>query len=222
MRMKLVFTSLLIAALVGIADGYPKATDKAQRWQFDFNSGDLRFYRDQDTAQGYWLLLYEVTNNSGKDRQWSPNFDLVTDQGEIIQDGDDVPRNVQLDLLEKFGDELLQLQSNASGQILQGEENAIRAVVVWKAGEEDVNEVQVFAGGVSGDTADVVHPLTGDTHKLHRVIQLSWFVNGSVDDVMLKELPKRPLSGGTSIRRLTNQDRDAIGGIEVTRKWIFR
>ena len=222
MRIKIVFTSLLIAALVGVADGYPKATDKAQRWQFDFDSGDLRFYRDQDTAQGYWLLLYEVTNNSGKDRQWSPNFDLVTDQGEIIQDGDGVPRDVQLELLEKFGDELLQLQSNASGPILQGEENAIRAIVVWKAGEEDVNEVQVFAGGVSGDTADVVHPITGDTHKLHRVIQLSWFVNGSVDDVMLKELPKRPLSGGTSIRRLTNHDRDAIGGIEVTRKWIFR
>ena len=222
MRILFVATCLLLSSFVNTAIGYPKATDEAARWQFDFATGDLRFYRDSETSEGYWLLLYEVTNNTNVDRQWTPSFDLVTDRGEIIEDGEGVARQVQIDLLERFGDELLQLQSNASGPILQGEENAIRGLIIWKAGQEEVKEVQVFVSGASGDTADVIHPLTGETHKLHRVLQLSWFVHGDLDDVTMKPLLRRPVTGGTSVRRLTTEDRDAIGGLEVSRKWIFR
>lgn len=222
MRILFVATCLLLSSFVNPAIGYPKATDEATRWQFDFVSGDLRFYRDQETNKGYWLLLYEVTNNTNADRQWTPSFDLVTDRGEIIEDGESVTRQVQIDLLERFGDELLLLQSNASGPILQGEENAIRGLVIWKAGQEEVKEVQVFVSGASGDTADVIHPLTGEIHKLHRVLQLSWFVHGDLNDVTMKRLSRRPVTGGTSVRRLTTEDRDAISGLEVSRKWIFR
>jgi len=223
--MRLFCSIFIIFALTVISStvmGYPKATDKAQRWQLTLDTGDLRFYRDRESGIGYWLLVYEVTNETKSDRQWIPSFDLVTDQGEIIPDGDGVPRKVQLDLLELFKDPLMVAQSDASGPILQGEENAIRGLLIWKAGSEKVKEVQVFASGVSGDTADVVHPITGDKHKLHRVLQLSWYVDGGLDQIKLKPLPKRPVSGGTSVRRLDTEASDGIGGDDVQRKWIFR
>lgn len=225
MKKHIIFLSLItlfVLACTTIASAYPKATDHAKRWQFDFDAGDLAFYRDEENGDGYWVMRYEVTNNTGNDRQWTPNMELVTDKGEIIVDGKDVPRDVQLRLLDVYGDELLKSQSNATGKFLQGKENAIRGLVIWRAGDERAKEIQVFVAGVSGDTADVIHPLTGEKHKLHRVIQLSWKVDGPLDGLQLTPLPTRPVSGGTSTRRLTTDDRDAINGDEVVQKWIFR
>ncbi|MDP7006396.1 MAG: hypothetical protein QF718_09325 [Phycisphaerales bacterium] len=216
------FTLLVIGTAVQIGNAYPKATDRADRWQLRLETGDLRFYRDTDSGEGYWLLMYEVTNETNEDHRWVPNFELVTDKGDIIVDGENVPRRVQLDVLEIFGDPLLIPQSDSSGPLLQGEENAIRSFVIWKAENEDVREIQVFAGGVSGDTAKVIHPITGEERKLRRVLQLSWFVDGGVNQITLKPLPKRPVGGGTSIRRLNTEERDNTGIDAVPRKWIFR
>ena len=105
---------------------------------------------------------------------------------------------------------------------INSKENAIKSLVMWKAGREDVREVQIFAAGVSGDTADVIHPITGATHKLRRVLQFSWFINGSVDQIALKPLPRRAVSGGTSILRLSTDEKDGIGGNDVRKKWIYR
>ncbi len=223
--MRLLLSTIIlffIASVVQNAQGHPKATDRANRWQLHLVTGDLRFYRDQNTNDGYWLLIYEVTNETKEDQRWIPYFDLVTDRGDIIADGDDVPRNVQLTLLDMFGDPLLKSQSDASGSLLQGEENAIRGLAIWKAGHEDVREVQVFAGGVSGDTAQVIHPITGDSIKLHRVLQFSWFVDGGVDQIVMQPLPKRPVDEGTSVRRIDTKPHDTLGGSDVSRKWIFR
>jgi hypothetical protein len=225
--MRLFIITLLLTVVTSIVQsgyGYPKATDRAHRWQLRLDTGDLRFYRDQDTGDGYWILIYEVTNETKEDHRWIPHFDLVTDKGEIIADGDDVPRNILLTILDIFGDPLLKSQSDASGPLLQGEENAIRGLAIWKAGHEDVREIQIFAAGVSGDTAEVVHPLTGEKIKLHRVLQLSWFVNGGVDQINLDPLPKRSVKDGTSVRKV-GTDPSGIGGSSgdnVTRKWIFR
>jgi hypothetical protein len=221
-----VFLSLLIlmtiSSVVQTGHSYPKATDRAQRWQFRLDTGDLTFYRDSETGEGYWVLLYEVTNETKKDHNWTPSFTLVTDRGEMIQDSDNVPRKVQLSILDIFGDPLMVAQAEASGPLLQGSENAMRSYVVWKAGHEDVREIQVFAGGVSGDTAEVLHPITGEKKMLRRVIQLSWSLDGSVDQMLLKPMTKRPVDGGTSVRRLSTDDKDSIGGDTVQRKWIFR
>jgi hypothetical protein len=223
--MRVLLSTLIILILTSVVQtgfGYPKATDRAQRWQLRLDTGDVRFYRDPETSVGYWILIYEVTNETSEDHRWIPQFELVTDKGDIIADGEEVPRDVQLTILDIFGDPLLKSQSDASGPLLQGEENAIRGLTVWKAGNEDVREIQVFAGGVSGDTAEVIHPITGEAKKLHRVIQFSWFVDGGVDQIVLEPLPKRAVGGGTSVRRIDTKTEDSLGGVQVQRKWIFR
>ena len=222
--MRLFILSLIFvvfASVVQTAQAYPKASDRAHRWQLRFDAGDLRFYRDAETGIGYWLLIYEVTNETKENHRWIPQFVLVTDKGDIIDDGENVPRNVQLSLLDIFGDPLLHSQSEASGPLLQGEENAMRGLAVWKAEHEDVRQIQVFVGGVSGDTAEVTHPLTGEKKKLHRVLQLSWAVPGGVDQIHLEALPSRTTEDGTSVRALST-DRESLKNSTTMRKWIFR
>ena len=163
----LILTTL--ASIVQLGNGYPKATDRAERWQLRLDTGDLRFYRAADTGAGYWILVYEVTNETDKDHRWIPQFDLVTDKGEIIPDGNDVPRSVKLAVLAIFGDPLMQSQSDASGPLLQGEENAIRSVAIWKAGREDIRAYFKLQGYATIDLslrnciAELTGPLVIDT-----------------------------------------------------------
>ncbi|MDP7009572.1 MAG: hypothetical protein QGI78_08390 [Phycisphaerales bacterium] len=203
------------------ASAYPKATDHAQRWQLTFDTTGLRFYRDLRTGHGYWVMVYEVTNETRSDQHWVPSFTLVTDQGEMLDAGNDVPRRIHTDILDTFGDPLLQMQSEVRSALHRGEENAIRGLVVWKAKNEDARSLQVFVSGVSGDTAKVRNPISGEEVVLHRELQLSWVVPGALTGD-LKPLPRREVGGGVSVRRLSNEEVEAAAEDQVYRRWVFR
>ena len=221
--MRFIITAFLvtITALVSVSVAYPKATDHSDRWQLTFETTGLRFFRDSRTGQGYWVMVYEVTNETETDQRWVPSFTLITDQGEVLDAGSDVSRRVQISILETFGDVLLEMQSEVSSALLQGEENASRGLVVWKAGHEDVRALQVFVSGVSGDIAKVTHPLTGEEVVLHRELQLSWIVPGTVVGD-LRPLPRRSVGGGVSVRRPSNEEVETSAEDQVFRRWVFR
>ncbi len=221
--MRFIITAFLvtITALVSVSVAYPKATDHSDRWQLTFETTGLRFFRDSRTGQGYWVMVYEVTNETETDQRWVPSFTLITDQGEVLDAGSDVSRRVQISILETFGDVLLEMQSEVSSALLQGEENASRGLVVWKAGREDVCALQVFVSGVSGDIAKVTHPLTGEEVVLHRELQLSWIVPGTVVGD-LRPLPRRSVGGGVSVRRPSNEEVETSAEDQVFRRWVFR
>ena len=221
--MRFIITAFLITitALGSVSVAYPKATDHSDRWQLTFETTGLRFFRDSRTGQGYWVMVYEVTNETESDQRWVPSFTLITDQGEVLDAGNDVPRRIQISILETFGDVLLEMQSEVSSALLQGEENASRGLVVWKAGREDVRALQVFVSGVSGDIAKVTHPLTGEEVVLHRELQLSWIVPGTVVGD-LRPLPRRSVGGGVSVRRPSNEEVETSAEDQVFRRWVFR
>jgi hypothetical protein len=221
--MRFIITAFLItiAALGSVSVAYPKATDHSDRWQLTFETTGLRFFRDSRTGHGYWVMVYEVTNETESDQRWVPSFTLITDQGEVLDAGSDVPRRIQISILEMLGDVLLEMQSEVSSALLKGEENASRGLVVWKAGREDVRALQVFVSGVSGDIAKVTHPLTGEEVVLHRDLQLSWIVPGRVVGD-LRPLPRRSVGGGVSVRRPSNKEVETSAEDQVFRRWVFR
>ena len=221
--MRFIITAFLltITTLATFTFGYPKATDHPDRWQLTFETTGLRFFRDLRSGQGYWVLVYEVTNETQKDQRWVPSFTLVTDQGEVLDAGNNVPRKIQTTILETFGDPLLEMQSEVSGALRRGEENASSGLVVWKAGREDVRAIQVFVSGVSGDTAKAKNPLTGEEVVLHRDLQLTWIVPGTIVGD-LRPLPRREVGGGVSVRRPSNNEVEASAEDQVYRRWVFR
>ena len=222
--MRFVFPALIISlcTIISSSLAYPKATDHPQRWQLAFDTSGLRFFRDLRTAQGYWVLIYEVTNETDIDQRWVPSFTLVTDHGEVIDSGEAVPRRIHTTILDTFNDPLLSMQSEVSGSLLRGKENARRGLIVWKAGDENVRELQVFVSGASGDTATVKNPVTGEYITLHRELQLSWNIPGSIDDLILRPMPVREVGGGVSVRRIGNEEVEASAEDQVTRRWVFR
>jgi hypothetical protein len=171
--------ALFVVAVIGqVGMGYPTPSAVPQRWQLEFEPGHLRLYVDPIDGQGFWYFTYRVENNTGRDQIWVPSFDMFTDEGEIIPAGDEVPQRVTSAIRDMLGNELLETQREALGDILQGEEHAKDGLVIWRMGNPRVNEFSVFIGGISGETARVVNPLTAEEIILRKTLQRSYLVRG--------------------------------------------
>jgi len=170
--------ALAVVAAAGTAMAYPRPTPGAPRWELVFEPGDLRLYVDPVADQAYWYLTYEVTNRTGRERVWAPSFILFTDAGEIVASGRGVSTRVAMDIHELLGNELLENQNEIIGEIFHGREHAKEGLVIWRADELDVTEVSMFVAGISGETATINNPITGEVVVLRKTLQRDYIVPG--------------------------------------------
>ena len=172
--------ALAVVAAAGTAMAYPRPAPGAARWELVFEPGDLRLYVDPIADQAFWYLTYEVTNRTGRERVWAPSFILFTDAGEIVASGRGVSTRVAMDIHELLGNELLENQNEIIGEIFHGREHAKEGLVIWRADELDVNEISVFVAGISGETATINNPITGEIVVLRKTLQRDYIVPGDV------------------------------------------
>lgn len=170
---------LMLLILGGAAGAYPKPSAVITRWQLDFEPGPLRLYVDPVDDQVYWYFTYVVTNETGRDQIWAPSFVLYTDVGEILAAGAGVPTRVEQSIRNLLGNPLLETQTEVIGEILQGKEHARDGLVVWPARDTSVNELSLFIGGVSGETARVVNPITSEQLILRKTLQRDYLIPGN-------------------------------------------
>src|SRR5262247_3699286 len=156
MRAAVALPAVLIA--VAGATGYPRPAPVPPRWELEFQPGDLRLYIDPMSEQAYWYFTYQVTNRTGREQVWAPSFTLFTDAGQIIASGRGVPSRVVDDIKSMLAYPLLETQNEIIGEIFHGKEHARDGLVVWLADQIDVNEISMFVGGLSGETATVLNP----------------------------------------------------------------
>ena len=82
------------------------------------------------------------------------------------------------DLRELLGNELLENQNAIIGEILHGREHAREGLVIWPAGNLEVNEVSLFVAGTSGETVTVKNPITGKPVLLRKTLQRDYLIPG--------------------------------------------
>lgn len=167
---------------LGVLADYPKPAPVPFRWELEFEPGPLRLFIDPGGAGGFWYFTYTVTNRTGADQLWAPKFVLFTDVGEILESGRGVPTRITEDLKSMLGNQLLEDQNEAIGDILQGRENAKEGLVIWPANRLDVNEMSMFVAGISGETARVKNPVDGQEIILRKTLQRDYLVPGSAAD----------------------------------------
>ncbi len=168
---------LLAATVVG---AYPKPSPVPYRWELTFEPGDLRLWRDASSGDYYWFFTYKVTNRTGDEQVWAPEFTLFNDAGEILRSGRGVSSRVTDTLLGVIGNELMEPQNAVIGEIFQGAEHAREGLVIWPADRIDVNEITIFIAGISGETAAVADPITGDEVILRKTLQRDYLIPGNV------------------------------------------
>lgn len=176
--------SLFALALLFVADAiaqeaYPEPRAAPMRWELHFIPGDLRVYVDPVEQKPYWYFTYTVENRTGEEQIWAPRFVLYTDVGELMRSGTDVPTRVTHDVIDMLGDELLMNQNEVIGEIRQGREHARDGVVIWPLGKSRVTEISLFISGISGETAEVTNPITGEKMLLRKTLQREYVVPGN-------------------------------------------
>lgn len=163
------------------AQAFPEPALVTREWKLDFRYETPRpiAVRDVDgTLQWYWYMIYTVTNNSGRDRLLIPEIVVATDTGKVITAGRNVPPAVFNAIRERHRNPLLESPAQMVGNILQGRDFAKTSVAIWPNYSENVNRFSIFVAGLSGETASIAHPLTGDRILMRRTIMLDFSAPG--------------------------------------------
>jgi hypothetical protein len=171
--------ALVLAALwVAPTVAHPTPASVPYRWELLFEPGELRLHLDPLEQEWYWFFTYQVTNRTGKVQVWAPQLTLFTDAGEIIPSGREVPVRVVTELRGLLKNELLEDQNEIIGELHHGRENAKEGLVVWPARRTDVNRLNLFIAGISGETARVRNPITGEPVVLRKTLQRDYLIRG--------------------------------------------
>lgn len=150
--------AVLLGAL-GVAVGLaPEPDPIPRRWQLAIEPGEMRVASVDVPGVGtraYYFMTYKVTNTSDTDLLFTPTFDMLTDDGELLRSGRDVPLEVTKEILRRVDNPFVQDQVSIVGSLLQGEANAKEGLVIWPVTSIRSSELNIFAGGFSGETRPV-------------------------------------------------------------------
>ena len=160
----------LVAVLVGTGQAAPEPAKAPKSWQIDFEFHDLQ--RMTLTLPGdrhptvFWYLLYTATNNSGKDVDFFPSFELVTDSLGVLTAGDNISPSVY-DAVRgrhKKAYPFFRDPIRASGKLLQGPDNARTSAAVFRDFDPEADAFRIYAAGLSGEIARISNStFDGDT-----------------------------------------------------------
>ncbi|MHA1599442.1 MAG: hypothetical protein ACTSW2_01350 [Alphaproteobacteria bacterium] len=141
---------------------YPKPLIVPLEWEFKLELGKFRPIAvklpNKDTEQVFWYLRYTVTNKSGEDHIFVPEFVLYTENGQIIRAGKKTPGTVFDKIKKLYNDPLMKAPAAMTGKLLQGQDNAKSSVAIWPDFDPNAGKVSVFLGGLSGETASIPLP----------------------------------------------------------------
>lgn len=155
---------MMIPGLTATASAAPQPSIAPKSWQLEFEFEDPRRLVIQIPGEKqprvYWYMLYSVTNNSGRDVQFLPRFEIVTDKLRVVQT-DVTADPAVFDAIKKlhFRDRpFLQEPLEAMGKLLQGADNAKDSVAIWQDFSGDARQFTVFVGGLSGESVTLANP----------------------------------------------------------------
>ena len=190
------------AILVDTARTAPKPSEVSNAWQLDIDYKAPQPIMIQVPGEAkprlFWFMQYTVTNHTGQDQIFVPEFTLFTDTAQVIKAGQRVPAGVFDKIKSLYNNPLLNDVSTITGKILQGDDNAKDGVAIWSDFDPKATSFDVFVGGLSGETAQITLPqpmevtevdsdgkkVTKTVEKvvLSKTLDLSYTVNGDPDN----------------------------------------
>lgn len=203
-----VLVAVMVILVSSIAQSAPQPGPGAKTWEYQFTSQapmPIRVETSGECKKTYWYILYTVTNKTGQDRIFVPNFTLYTDTGQILRSGADVSPAVFRAIVARHNNPLLKDMADMTGPLLQGEDNAKDGVAIFSDIDPNARRIEIFVSGLSGNTATVKLPVPipvevtdvdgnastvmKDSIVLHRTLQLEYSMPGEAA-ARMNNLPK--------------------------------
>ncbi len=117
-------------------------------------------------------MLYTVVNNSGRDIEFLPKFEIVTKDLKVIP-ADPAADPAVFNAIKKLHvkDRPFLLDPlEVTGKLLQGADNAKDSVAIWHDFAGQTRHFTLFVSGLSGDTDVIANP-TFDPSKPEKVVR---------------------------------------------------
>jgi len=184
------FAVLMVTAWVCLAAPEPAVAPGPGLWTVDTTFTHpqqivLRLGPDNQPRR-FWYMLITLTNNTGRDVDFYPNCDLMTDTFQIISAGKGVGSAVfeQIKRRHQSKYEFLEPLEKVGNKIIQGEDNAKDIAIIWPDFDSKAKNIKLFIAGLSNETAAINHPIAKDkTGKpvkvyLRKTLELSYAVMG--------------------------------------------
>ncbi len=183
----LLFFSLI--ACVSFAAPEPAIIPGPRDWTLDvtFEHPEQIVVRtEQGKSLRFWYTIVTLTNKSGRDVDFFPNCELMTDTFHILPAGKSTPTGVFEGIKRRYQRKypFLEALDKAGNRMLEGEDNAKDIAVIWPDFDEKVKNIKVFISGLSNETAAIDHPVAKDAEGkaikvyLRKTLELSYSVSG--------------------------------------------
>ncbi|MFA6134922.1 MAG: hypothetical protein WC869_12980 [Phycisphaerae bacterium] len=154
---------IVLAVAIRVSAAAPKPAEVSKQWQLSAKFEPVLPIQVQLAGENrprtFWYLRYTITNRTGDDRLFVPEFILYTDTGQILRAGRQVPSAVFTAIKRMYNDPLLLDAAEMTGKMLQGEDNAKEGVAIWPDFDPSAGSFDVFVSGLSGETKEVNLPL---------------------------------------------------------------
>ncbi len=167
MKYRILLTLIFAVATISIATQSssappPVPSEVSSSWEleFDFDAPVpvTLTVPGEKKPRTFWYMQYRVANRTGEDQIFVPEFVLYTDKGEVIPAGRSAPIAVFNAIKKMHNNPLLKDFSAITGKLLQGEDNAKEGLAIWPDFDNKVGTVDIFIGGLSGETAEIKLP----------------------------------------------------------------
>jgi hypothetical protein len=137
------------------------------------------------TPTAYWYVTYTVTNNTGREQEFFPSFEMVTQDGKIHPSDRNIPLAVFKAIKKTEGNDLLVSANDIAGTLHQGEDQAKDGVAIWPEPMARMGSFNIYVGGLNSEavvaTDDKGQPMKdekGAPMKLWKTLQLSYEIWG--------------------------------------------
>jgi len=173
-------TTVIAATVIGLwvwvdALGAPVPNRVPKSWELEFDFVDPQTMTvqlpGQPRPQTFWYMLYTVTNKSGREVQFLPRFDLMTDRMQVIR-GDPGVHPMVFEAIKRRHrptHPLLVEPVKAMGRLLQGPDNAKGSVAIWPQLDIRANGFTIFVAGLSGESVLLRNPNYKPDRPQHRI-----------------------------------------------------
>ena len=179
----LLFTMISVC----LAEPQPAVVQKPGDWTLEVRFEDpIQIVLPGTVQQRFWYMILTLTNKSGKDVDFYPSCELMTDTFHRIPaiQGVGVVLFDKIRIRHQGRYPFLELIENAGNKILQGEDNTKDLVVIWPDFDPNAKGFDIFISGLSNETAALDHPSEKDADGksvkiyLRKALQLTYSLAG--------------------------------------------
>jgi hypothetical protein len=183
-----VIVILIFAGAMTIAAPKPAIVPKPGEWTLEvkYEQPQQMVLKSKNSQERFWYIILDLVNQSGKDVDFYPQFELVTDTVQVTP----AIKGTSAVLFDKIKQRhknkypFLQLPENAPNKMLQGEDNALDIAVIFPDFDPNAKTINIFISGLSNETIAVDNPAEKDKDGnpvkiyLRKTLQLTYSIAG--------------------------------------------